>query len=175
MKVFASFFVSIGLILFPTSVLAENEDPSTKYRVLLTENSNLNINTINSFLEQAKVSIKTGNIENAVGKLKKARASSNLLINYYKDLDNSFKGIDALIPRELTKKNQDVIQLLAKANMQLATIYRSNDKPELAVPLLVEVVKKLSPINPSGAKAYQQLIELGLMDTPFGGAPKQSL
>ena len=173
MKVFASFFVSIGLILFPSSVLAEKEDPSSKYKVLSTENSSLNISTINTFLEQAKVSINIGNMEDAIGKLKKARTASNLLINYYKDLNNSFLGIDALIPRELAKKNQNVIQLLAKANMQLATIYRSNGQPELSVPLLVETVKKLSPVNPSGAKAYQQLIELGLVDTPFGGAPKQ--
>ena len=84
MKVFASFFVSIGLILFPSSVLAEKEDPSSKYRVLTTENSSLNISTINTYLEQAKVSINTGNIEDAIGKLKKARTASNLLINYYK-------------------------------------------------------------------------------------------
>ena len=82
-------------------------------------------------------------------------------------------GIDALIPRELSKKNQKVIQLLAKANIQLATIHRSKGEPELAVPLLVEVVKILSPSNPIGAKAYQQLVELGLVETPYRGAPKQ--
>jgi len=170
MKVFASFFVSIGLILSPGSVLAEN-DSSSKYRVLLTENSALNIFTINSFLEQAKVLINTGNLDEAQEKLEKARNYSNLLINYYKDLNRSFTGIDALIPRELTKKNRNVIQLLAKANMQLAIIHRSKDEPELAVPLLVEVVKILTPVNPKGAKAYQQLVELGLVDTPYRGSP----
>ena len=172
MKVFASFFVSIGLILSPGSVFAEN-DPSSKYRVLLTENSAFNISTINSFLEQAKVSINTGNLDVAQEKLEKARNYSNLLINYYRDLHSSFKGIDALIPRELTKKNRNVVQLLAKANMQLAIIHRSKNEPELAVPLLVEVVKILTPANPIGAKAYQQLVELGLVETPYRGAPKQ--
>ena len=167
-KVFASFFVSIGLTLSPGSVLAEN-DSSSKYRVLSTENSALNISTINSFLEQAKVSINTGNLDNALEKLGKARNYSNLLINYYRDLNSSFTGIDALIPRELTKKNRNVIQLLAKANMQLAIIHRSKDEPELAVPLLVEVVKILTPANPIGAKAYQQLVELGLVETPYRG------
>ena len=172
MKVFASFFVSIGLILSPGSVFAEN-DPSSKYRVLSNENSSLNISTINSFLEQAKVSINTGNLDNALEKFEKARNYSNLLINYYRDLNSSFKGIDARIPRELTKKNRNVIQLLAKANMQLAIIHRSQGEPELAVPLLVEVVKILTPVNPRGAKAYQQLVELGLVETPYRGAPKQ--
>ena len=172
MKIFASFFVSIGLILFPGSVFAEN-DPSSKYRVLATQNSGLNLSTINSFLDQAKVSINAGDLNVAVEKLEKARKFSNLLINYYKDLYDSFKGIDALIPRELNKKNRNVIQLLAKANMQLAIIHRSKGEVELAVPLLVEVVKILSPANPRGAKAYQQLLELGLVDTPYRGGDER--
>ena len=173
MNIFTPVLVSIGLIFFPVSVFAES-DPSLKYRVLATENSDISLTTINTSLDQAKVSIEAGKLGDAIQKLKKARASSNLLINYYKDLHSSFKGIDALIPRELARKNLKVVQLLAKANMQLATIYRSKGEPELAVPLLVDVVKILSPLNPRGAKAYQELLELGLVDTPFGGATKQS-
>ena len=172
MKVFTSLFVSIGLILSPMAVFAEN-DPSSKYRVLATENSALNIITINTFLDQAKVSINTGNIDDALEKLEKARTFSNLLISYYRDLHSSFKGIDARIPRELSKKNRNVIQLLAKANMQLAIIHRSKGEPELAVPLLVEVVKLLTPTNPRGAKAYQQLVELGFVETPYFGVSSQ--
>ena len=169
MKNFASFFVSIGLILFSGAVFAEN-DPSSKYKVLSTENSGLNENSINSFLNQAEVSINNGDLDGAVEKLNKARTISNLLINYYRDLHGSFTGIDALIPRELTKKNRKVVQLLAKANMQLAIIYRTKGEPELSVPLLVEVVKILTPANPRGAKAYQQLVELGLVETTYRGA-----
>ena len=170
-KTFATFCVSIGLIIYPGSALAEN-DPSSNYKVLATENSALNESTINSFLDQAKVSINTGNLDDALEKLEKARTFSNLLINYYKDLHGAFKGIDALIPRELTKKNRNVYLLLAKANMQLAIIHRSQGNPELAVPLLVEVVKTLSPVNPKGAEAYEQLVELGLVDTPYGDEKK---
>ncbi len=166
-KTFATLFVSIGLIIYPGSVLAEN-DPSSKFKVLATENSVLNERTINSFLEQAKVLINTGNVDDALEKLEEARRSSNLLISYYKDLHGAFKGIDALIPRELSKKNRNIFQLLAKANIQLAIIHRSQGNPELAVPLLVEVVKTLTPVNPKGAEAYQQLVELGLVDTPYG-------
>ena len=169
MKIFSSIFVSIGLILLPSSLLAEN-DPSSKYRVLSTENSGLSVSRINYFLTQAEVSIKTGNSDDAIVNLKKAIYNSKLLINYYKDLHSSFTGVDALIPRELSDKNRNVVQLLAQANIQLATIHRSKGQPELAVPLLVEVVKILTPVNPRGAKAYQQLVELGLVDTNFGGA-----
>ena len=174
MNIFSSLLVSIGLILFPISVFAEN-DASSKYRVLLTENSGLSISTINTYLDQANVLMNNGNLDDALGKLKKARTVSNLLINYYRDLHGSFLGIDALIPLEIAKKNRNVIYLLAKANMQLATIHRSKGEHELAVPLLVDVVRVLSPSNPRGAKAYQQLVELGLVDTPFSGATKQAL
>ena len=169
MKNFASFFVSIGLILLSGAVFAEN-DQSSKYKVLSTENSGFNENSINSLLNQAEVSINNGDLDDAVEKLNKARTISNLLISYYRDLHGSFTGIDALIPRELTKKNRNVVQLLAKANMQLAIIYRSKGDPELCVPLLVEVVKILTPANPRGAEAYQQLVELGLVDTTYRGA-----
>ena len=171
-NIVTSFFVSIGLILSSGSVFAES-DPSSKYRVLSTENSSLNISSINTFLDQAEVSIKTGNLDEAVEKLTKAKTASNLLINYYKDISVSFRGIDALIPREIAKKNQDVIQLLAKANIQLATIHRSEGKPELAVPLLVDVLKILTPSDPKGAEAYQQLFELGFVEIPYRGASKQ--
>ena len=174
LNIFASFLVSIGLILSPGSVFAENES-SLKYRVLSTEYSGLNTKSINSLLDQAEISINNGNLDDAGEKLKKARNLSNLLINYYRDLNSSFRGIDALIPREMAKKTRTSIQLLAKANIQLATIHRSKGEHELAVPFLVEVVKLLKPSNPIGAKAYQELFELGFVETPFAGSSKQSL
>ena len=68
MKNFASFFVSIGLIFSSSAVFAEN-DPSSKYRVLSTENSSLSIITIDSFVDQAKASINAGKLDDAVEKL----------------------------------------------------------------------------------------------------------
>ena len=167
-NIFGSFLISIGLILSPGVVFSEN-DPSSKYRVLSTETSGLNIITINSLLDQAGVLIQSGDLDEAVEKLQKARTVSNLLINYYRDLNSSFIGIDALIPREITKKSRNVTQLMAKANMQLATIHRSKGEPELAVPLLVDVVKSLTPAHPTGAKAYQTLFELGFVETQYRG------
>ena len=55
------------------------------------------------------------------------------------------------------KKTRTSIQLLAKANIQLATIHRSKGEHELAVPLLVEVVRVSSPASAEGQKAYLSL------------------
>ena len=171
-NIFASFFVSIGLTLSAMTVQAK-DDPSSKYRVLSIENSSLSISSVNSLLDQAEVLIKRGTIDEAFNNLKKAKTVSTLLINYYTDLNSSFQGIDALIPRELSKNNNNVVKLLAKANMHLATIHQSKGEPELAVPLLVDVVKRLTPKNPMGAKAYQKLYELGFVEIPFRGTAKQ--
>ena len=171
-NIFATFIVSIGLTLSAGTVIAEN-DPSSKYKVLSIENSSLSISSINSFLDNAEASIKKGNMDQAVNNLEKAKNVSSLLINYYTDLNSSFQGIDALIPRELSKKNKNVINLLAKANILLATIHQSKGDPELAVPLLVDVVKSLTPANPMGAKAYQKLFELGFVEIPYRGASEQ--
>ena len=172
--VFASFALVIGLNAFGVSAVAE-VDSSSKYRVLSTEKSGLSIITVNILLDHAEAAINTGDLDEAIERLKKARIISKLLINYYRDINGSFRGIDALIPREMSNKNRKVIELFAKANMQLATIHRKKGEPELAVPLLVDVVKILTPINPKAVKAYQQLVELGFVETPYHGERNHSL
>ena len=44
----------------------------------------------------------------------------------------------------------------------------------VAVPVLVEVVKLMTPAQPQGRKAYQSLLELGFVDTEFKGAAPAS-
>jgi len=46
-------------------------------------------------------------------------------------------------------------------------VFRRQNQPEVAVPLLVEVVKVMTPANENGRKAYQQLVELGFAATPY--------
>jgi hypothetical protein len=56
---------------------------------------------------------------------------------------------------------------MAKANLRLAAVFRRQNQPEVAVPLLVEVVKVMTPASEDGRKAYQQLVELGFAATPY--------
>jgi hypothetical protein len=44
------------------------------------------------------------------------------------------------------------------------------NQPEVAVPLLVEVVQIMTPASPLGQKAYQNLLELGFVSTPYAGS-----
>ncbi len=45
----------------------------------------------------------------------------------------------------------------------------------MAVPVLVEVVKLMTPAKLQGQKAYQSLLELGFVETEFRGASAAGL
>ena len=60
-------------------------------------------------------------------------------------------------------------RLQAEASLRLAALYRRLEQPEVAVPLLVEVIKLMTVTNPLGVQAYQQLVELGFAETPYDG------
>ena len=67
-------------------------------------------------------------------------------------------------------KGRKAMGLLAQANLRLAALFRQQNQPEVAVPVLVEVVRVMSPSRPEGQKAYQSLLELGFVETPYAGA-----
>ncbi|MEB3323133.1 MAG: hypothetical protein VKI81_09960, partial [Synechococcaceae cyanobacterium] len=50
---------------------------------------------------------------------------------------------------------------------RLAAVLRRLNQPEVAVPLLVEVVKTMTPANEYGRKAYRELQEIGFVTTPY--------
>ncbi|PSN17427.1 hypothetical protein C7271_17825, partial [filamentous cyanobacterium CCP5] len=56
-------------------------------------------------------------------------------------------------------------------------VYRSQNRVDLAVPLLIEVITSQNPSRALGQRAYQQLFELGFVDEPYStgnaaGAPQ---
>ncbi|NEO03606.1 MAG: hypothetical protein F6K50_52455, partial [Moorea sp. SIO3I7] len=54
-----------------------------------------------------------------------------------------------------------------QATYRLALVHRANDQPELAVPLLIQIIRSQNPTRELGKKSYQQLFELGFVDSPF--------
>ena len=44
-----------------------------------------------------------------------------------------------------------------------------NEKPEVAVPLLVETIRIMSPNSQEGKDAYERLIQLGFVETKYKG------
>ena len=69
----------------------------------------------------------------------------------------------------MDRKGRRSITLQAEANLRLAALYRRLKQPEVAVPLLVDVIKLMTVTSPMGAQAYQQLVELGFAETTYDG------
>jgi thioredoxin-like negative regulator of GroEL len=54
-----------------------------------------------------------------------------------------------------------------EATYQLALVHRAQNQPELAVPLLIQVIRSQNATSELGKKSYQQLYEIGFVNTPF--------
>ena len=66
-------------------------------------------------------------------------------------------------------KGKETLKILAKTNERLAALYIRNEKPEVAVPLLVEIIRIMSPNSLEGKEAYEKLIQLGFVETKYKG------
>ena len=48
-------------------------------------------------------------------------------------------------------------------------MYIKTQKPEVAVPLLVETIRIMSPNSQAGKEAYEKLLQLGFVETKYKG------
>lgn len=136
-------------------------------KALETTSSPFNLAAVNSLLSRGDAAAASGNLSEARRLYDQARDATRRLLGFYRDLSGSFRGLDARIPREMDSKGREALETMAKANLRLAAVFRRQNQPEVAVPLLVEVVKVMTPANEDGRKAYQQLVELGFAATPY--------
>ena len=77
--------------------------------------------------------------------------------------------MDARIPTEMQRRGKETLQVLGKTNERLATLYIKNGKPDVAVPLLIENIRIMSPNSKLGKEAYERLIQLGFVETKYKG------
>ncbi|MEB3234508.1 MAG: hypothetical protein VKM98_03685 [Cyanobacteriota bacterium] len=150
-------------LLHSPQALAQSE-PS---KALESAGSPFNLAAVNSLLAKGDAAAASGNLGEARRLYDQARDACRRLLGFYRDLSGSFRGLDARIPREMDGKGREALEAMAAANLRLAAVFRRQNQPEVAVPLLVEVVKVMTPANEDGRKAYQQLVELGFATTPY--------
>jgi ATP/maltotriose-dependent transcriptional regulator MalT len=136
-------------------------------RALEGSSSAFNLTAVNSLLNRGDAAAASGNLSEARRLYDQARDAARRLLAFYRDLSGSFRGLDARIPRDMDSRGRDALDAMAKANLRLAAVFRRQNQPEVAVPLLVEVVKVMTPANEDGRKAYQQLVELGFVSIPY--------
>jgi len=140
------------------------------------ESSVFSISGGQRLMSESMNAISQQNYDQAVTKLQDARQVFNQLSNFYQELTTSFSGIDNRISDSHRRKALQTAQLRDEATYQLAVVYRAKNQPELAVPLLIQLIRSQAPTRDLGAQAYQQLFELGFVDAAFvrpnASAPK---
>ena len=167
-KLIPILFIFFGNVPYKNVVYAESKNP-TNYKVLSNESKKLSISNVEYFIKQGDKYIENGNLDKAKDSYIDARKLAKQLASFYSDLNSSFKGIDARIPNEMQRKGKQTLQILAESNDRLASLYIKTEKPEVAVPLLVETIRIMSPNSREGKEAYERLIQLGFVETKYKG------
>ena len=167
-KFIALIFISLGAFLTIDDSLANSNDPEN-YKVLSNKNDKFSIVNVQNFLDSGDEFVKDGSYDEAKEAYDKARNLAKQLSGFYRDLNGSYRGLDARIPREMEIKGRQTLKIWAESNAKLAQLYKSKNQPEVAVPLLVEIIKLMSASSPEGKSAYNDLIELGFVETQYKG------
>lgn len=144
----------------------DTTDPS-ELRPLSQNSSILSIEGGQRLMNEASNAVSAQNYALALTKLQEARQVFNQLSNFYQELASSFSGIDNRISDSQRRKALETAQMRDQATYQLALVHRAQNQPELAVPLLVQIIRSQQPTRDLGQKAYQQLLELGFVDAPY--------
>jgi hypothetical protein len=146
--------------------LPDVTDPGN-VRPLNLETSILSLQGGQRLMTEASNAISGQNYALAAKKLQEARQVFNQLSNFYLQLSSSFSGIDNRTYEAHRKKALETAEMRDEATYQLALVHRAQNQPELAVPLLIQIIRSQNPTRELGKKAYQQLFELGFVDDPY--------
>ena len=168
LKLIPVLFIFFGNFSFKNLVHAEIKNPK-EYKVLSNNGEKLSISNVEYYLKKGDKFIKNGDFDKAKDSYLDARNLAKQLASFYADLNKAFKGVDARIPNEMQRRGKETLQILAQSNGRLASLYLKTEKPEVAVPLLVETIRIMSPNSPEGKKAYQRLLQIGFVETKYNG------
>lgn len=141
--------------------------PEGDLRPLAQGNSLLSVEGGRRLMTEANDAVGAQNYDMAEDKLKSARQVFNQVSNFYGDLAAAFTGIDSRVSGEQRDKAVEAAQMRDEATYQLALVHRAKNEPDLAVPLLVQIIRSQNPTQDLGQRAYQQLFELGFVNVQY--------
>ncbi|MBC8121937.1 MAG: hypothetical protein H7Y22_08895 [Gemmatimonadaceae bacterium] len=151
-----------------SSLPTVSDPPSAQqYRQLEQQNSTLSPAAADQMIKDAQVAAQSSKFDEAIAKTQKAWTMLNQMSTLHQQLSKAFAGIDNRIADE---EKQLALQAAIKRDevrYQQAVIHRAQGKPELAVPLLVQLVQSQNPTRDLGLKAYRQLFEIGFVKTQY--------
>ena len=149
-----------------SDINGENTDPND-LRPLNQSESLLSLAGGQRLMNEATQAINAEKYDVAIDKLQQARKIFNQLSNFHLQLANSFSGIDPKVFESERNQALETGQVRDDATYKLALVHRAKNQPELAVPLLIQIIRSQNPTTELGRKSYQQLYELGFANVPF--------
>ena len=168
LKLIPILFIFFGNFPYKNFVRAEVKNPN-QYKVLSNNSKTLSVSNVDILIKEGDEFIKNGDFDKAKNSYLDARKLAKQLASFYSDLNTAFKGVDARIPNEMQRKGRETLQILAESNERLASFYIKDGEPEVAVPLLIEIIRIMSPNSSEGKIAYEKLINLGFAETKYKG------
>jgi len=167
-----SLVLSLGILSFTSTTLAQsntNPEPVEENTVTPVNQTEtlLSLQGGEKLMKEAEVAINAGNYDLAATKLQQSRRIFNQLSNFYLQLAESFSGIDNRLAEVQRAGALKTAALRDESTYQLALVHRAQNKPELSVPLLIQIIRSQNPTSELGRKSYQQLYEIGFVETPF--------
>ncbi|MEL7314890.1 MAG: hypothetical protein AAFN08_08060 [Cyanobacteria bacterium J06559_3] len=145
----------------------EAEPPSEVRQVDSLSGTGFSIARADQLADEASEAIASQQYGTAIEKLDEARQLYNQLSLYYEELAAFFLGVDTRQNQNNRQKALDTAQRRDEVTYQLALVYRTQDRPQDAIPLLMDILRSQQPTRELGQQAYQQLFEMGFVDDPY--------
>jgi hypothetical protein len=153
--------------VFAQEPTSEEAPESEVRRVDTVASSEFSIAYADQLTAEATEAIAAQSYETAITKLNESRELYNQLSLFYQELAEMFFGIDTRQNRSNRDLAIETAQKRDEATFQLALIHRTQNAPEQAIPLFIEVLRSQQPTRDLGERAYQQLFEMGFVEAPY--------
>ncbi|MEM6520756.1 MAG: hypothetical protein AAF722_15655 [Cyanobacteria bacterium P01_C01_bin.70] len=152
-----------------TAIAQENElsPDSDVRRIDSVANSDFSVPYADQLVVEGEAAVAGQDYTMAIAKFNEARELYDQLSLYYSELAEMFFGVDTRQNRSNREKAIEAAQKRDETTYQLALIHRSQDQPEEAIPLFMEVLRSQQPTRDLGEQAYQQLFEMGFVEAPY--------
>ena len=105
LKIIPLFFLIFSFFINENSIQANTKN-SNNYKALSFNNKNLSLANVEYYLKEGDKFIKNGDFDKAKASYLDARKLAKQLASFYSDLNSSFIGIDARIPKEMQSKGK---------------------------------------------------------------------
>jgi hypothetical protein len=148
---------------------AQSATDSSPSRSLAQDNSILTLQSGQRLAQEGSAAYNAGNFPLAVKKLQESKLVLGQVSDFHQVLVGAFGGLNSKISASARDRAVRSAQARDEATFDLARTHRALKQADLAVPLLVQVLRSQQSTRELGQKAYNELLQIGFMQIPYSG------